>query len=139
LTYTHSITPSSGSNFITFDALTRQITIYTNENQYGDETYYITVTGTNSAGVAASSNPIVVMTVRDCSQATIDIDSSQNTTLEHRMVAYTTDITTYQIDNFFTTNDTQCEMSYQMFYDSSNQAMFSDWTDNSYELDTSYT
>jgi hypothetical protein len=47
LTYTMTIDNSTGDNFITFDDTTRIITIDSSDNQYGDTTYAVTITGDN--------------------------------------------------------------------------------------------
>ena len=65
LTYSMSIDNSVGNNFITFDASTREVTIFTADNQYGDTTFAVTITGTNSVGVSTSLT-FNIITQMDC-------------------------------------------------------------------------
>ena len=64
-----SIDNSTGTNFITFDDSSREITIDSSDNQYGDATYAVTITGTKTGGVTDSLT-FNVITTKDCGSVT---------------------------------------------------------------------
>jgi hypothetical protein len=42
-----SIDNSTGNNFISFNSASRVVTYYSNNDDYGDTTYAVTITGTD--------------------------------------------------------------------------------------------
>lgn len=73
LTYTMSIDNSTGT-FITFDASTRVISFVTNDNQFGDSTFAVTITGTHVAG--SDQLTFNIVTQKDCSSVLLETTST---------------------------------------------------------------
>ena len=65
-----SIDNSTGNDLIAFDASTRVITIHSSDNQYGDTTYAVTITGTEPLGGNTASLTFNIVTTKDCGSVT---------------------------------------------------------------------
>jgi hypothetical protein len=69
-TYSASISPSDGDDFITFDPSNLQFTLQTDDNQYGDFTYVITLTANNGDG-DSNSYSFNLITTKNCQYVTL--------------------------------------------------------------------
>lgn len=73
VSYDAVFTNSSASGFISFDPDTREFTIESDDNQYGDTTYEVTVTAENIQGIQADITFDIIVT-KDCTTASLDIN-----------------------------------------------------------------
>ena len=137
-TYSVSISPSSGDDFITFDSSTRTFTVQTNDNQYGDQTYAITVTGENQDGVTGSYN-FNLVTTRDCQYVTLVPTSFEFATYEYRT---TNNPELLNFDHFGQVADSHatmfCPTEYEVQFKKTTDLSFTTWTNSLSNFISSY-
>ena len=101
-----SIDNSTGNDFIAFDASTRVITIHSSDNQYGDTTYTVTITGTGPLGGNTASLTFNIVTTKNCGSVTAP---SPPTDLGYK-------ISTNKIDTVISIFDEWCHIDYTMSF-----------------------
>ena len=107
-------------SIVEFNPSTKDITIYSENNEHGDKTITIQVkaalTSTNFETLSFN-----LVTTRDCNFASLDIDSSIERTLEYEINKDAPILMSVVFGTIFSTDDAYCPFTYQrLTYDSSN-------------------
>lgn len=132
ITYAHDIPANStlSANIISFDDSTRVITVdgtnhaYTGgwtDNKYGDTTYAVTITGTNT-GSQTNTITFNIIVIKDCTGATLTLSSGEDDTFTYQIDTTTSGDTSYEYLQYFNLNyeiDGYCEIQYVVTFSSS--------------------
>ena len=80
MTYELTVVNVTGLNFITYDSATNELKVQTDDNQYGDVTYAVTLratlTETSMTTVITETISFNVITTKDCQYNSLIVDDT---------------------------------------------------------------
>ena len=100
---------------VTFDSDTRSISVQTDNNLFGDKEITLVLTATNSKDISHSET-FKLTTSKDCQYATLTVDSAFELDYEYQIDSTTSTDTAISFLGVVTTDDQNCELSYEVRY-----------------------